>query len=109
METAKTVFSRDEAWKKAVEIRDYLLAGVQAKPTKVAVYLRMGESSVNVKAYYRSAELSDVVENQLSGLEYFSESGKDALKGFPFLVYSVPYKPEELPNPERRSKYFPFG
>jgi hypothetical protein len=86
------LFSRDEAWAKAKELMKRFNDDEEKRFRRVGGYLNIKESCIEVRVSFRSADISDRLNELIAGTEYFvgiKEKG-DVLE-FPYAIYRVPY------------------
>ena len=85
-------FSMDEAWAKAREIMGRFDG---EKLRSVAGYLNAKENCIEVRVTFRSADITDKLDELIKGTEYFTGiTEKVDVMEFPYAVYKVPYRPE---------------
>jgi hypothetical protein len=88
---AGKMLSKEDAWAKAREIMDQFRNDEEKRFGNVGGFLNIGESCIEVRVSFRSADISELNE-MISGTEYFMgmKEKEDVLK-FPYAVYKVPY------------------
>jgi hypothetical protein len=98
------LFSKDEAWTKAREIIDKFRHDEEKKFRCVGGFLNLKEYCIEVQAVFRSADLSDRLNEMITGTEYFVGIVKEDAKSFPYAIYKVPYNPTDCRSQRKPSR-----